>query len=237
METTIFTANFKKAFGNIELPIVFWYSSDPASNPEKTHGCFIKSLKQAREGQVMSLNAESISCPGGRVYACFTDAPPFIPEFVSHKERYKKTPEMVTEFIEDLNLPKAPGEYINFAPIDKVKELNQVEGVLFFATPDVLTGLVAWTLYDTNNENAVSVPFGSGCSSIISQVIKENRANGKRTFLGLFDPSVRPSVEANVLSLAIPMSRFKEMYLTMNECCLHDTKAWSKVKERINHEF
>ncbi|MBI9060871.1 MAG: DUF169 domain-containing protein [Marinilabiliaceae bacterium] len=71
------------------------------------------------------------------MYTCFAAAPPFIPEFVSHKERYKKTPEMVTEFIDGLNLPKTPGEYINFAPIDKVKELNQVEGVLFFATPDV----------------------------------------------------------------------------------------------------
>ena len=76
-------------------------------------------------------------------------------------------------------------------------------------------------------------PFGSGCCSVITQTIIENRKQGKRTFLGFFDPSVRPYFEADLLSFTIPMSRFKEMYHTMRESCLFDTHAWGKIRERI----
>ena len=234
MDKKKFIEQFIHAFGNVELPIVFWYSAEPAAEPQKTRGCFIKYLKPAREGGIVSLDAETISCMGGKTYTGFIEAPSFIPDFVSGKERYKETPEQVSDFIHDLNIPKASEPYINFASIGYVDDLQKAEGIAFFATPDVLSGLVSWTLFDTMDPNAVSVPFGSGCSSLISQTIVENRKNGKRSFLGLFDPSVRPAVESNILCLTIPMSRFNEMYQTMDESCLQGTHAWKKVRERIN---
>ena len=77
-------------------------------------------------------------------------------------------------------------------------------------------------------------PFGSGCSAVVTQATIENRKGGKRTFLGFFDPSVRPHFEADKLSYTIPMSRFKKMYETMRQSCLFDTHAWGKIKERMN---
>lgn len=237
MDKKKFIEHFKNAFGNVELPIVFWYSDKPAAEPQKTGGCFIKYLKPAREGGIVSLDAETISCPGGKTYTGFIDVPSFIADFVSGKERYKERPEQVTGFINELNIPKASGPYINFASIGQVDDFQKTEGIVFFATPDVLSGLVSWTFFDTNDPDAVSVPFGSGCSSLITQTITENRKNGKRSFLGFFDPSVRPAVESNILCLTIPMSRFKEMYHTINESCLGGTHGWKKVKERINNEL
>lgn len=102
---------------------------------------------------------------------------------------------------------------------------------------DILTDLVAWTFFDTNERDAVSVLFGSGCSAVVSQVLVENGKGGKRNFLGLFDPSVRLWVEEDILSFGIPYSRFREMYETMESCCLKDTPAWNRVKKRINHEI
>ncbi len=236
MDIGIFIDNFKKAFGEYELPIGFWYSEKPeAPLSERTQGCFIKYLKPVREGKPLSFNADSISCGGGRVYTGFSKPLPYIKDFVSKKELYKQTPEMVEEFIDNLDMLDKSNEYINFASLDKAKNFNELEGILFFATPDVLTGLISWTLFDTNLPDAVSVPFGSGCSSLISQTIVENKRNGHRTFLGFFDPSVRPSVEENILSFAIPMSRFKTMYDTINQSCLSGVPAWMKVKERINN--
>ena len=110
-----------------------------------------------------------------------------------------------------------------------------MEGILFFATPDMLSGLATWAFFDNNADDAVSCIFGSGCSSVVAQAVRENRTGGRRTFIGLLDPSVRPYVESNVLSFVIPASRFKEMYQAMDRCCLFNTNAWSKVKERISH--
>ncbi len=238
METKKFIENFKTAFGNYELPIAIWYSEEPVVPVEKTKRCFINYLKPAREGGIVSLNLETITCMGGKTYTGLSEPFPQIPKFVSEKERYKKTPEMVTCFINDLNLPNKAGLFINFASIEKINNFENIEGLVFFATPDVLTGLVSWAFFDTNQADAVSVPFGSGCSSIISQTVVENSNNGNRVFIGFFDPSVRPQIEANILSFAIPMSRFKKMYYTFSESCLCGTHAWEIVKERIeNNEF
>ncbi len=233
MDKNNFVESFKKAFGNYELPIAIWYSEKPAGQEEKTKGCFIKYLKLAREGNRLSFGLKSLSCPGAKVYCGFTEMPPFVPGFVSEKERYKKTPGLVSDFISDLKMPDKSGLFLNFASIDMIDSFDDIEALIFFATPDVLTGLVSWALYDTNKPDAVSVPFGSGCSSIVSQTVVENQNKGNRVFLGMFDPSVRPYVEPNILSFAIPMSRFKEMYHTFNESCLNGSHAWSKVKERI----
>ncbi len=233
MNTNQFITHFRNAFGNYELPIAFWYSEHPMVALNKTRGCFIKDLKPAREGGTISLDHDTISCGGGKTYTGFITPPPHLPNFVSQKERYKETPEMVTEFIKDLNMPSKEGLFINFTSIKNIENFDKIEGVLFFATPDVLTGLVSWTLFDTNAPDAVSVPFGSGCSTLISHTVVENKQNGHRVFLGLFDPSVRPSVETNILGLAIPLSRFKEMYYTFEKSCLADSHAWKKVRERI----
>lgn len=64
MNKNQFIENFRNAFGNYELPIVFWYSEQPMVELNKTKGCFIKDLKLAREGGTISLNLDTISCPG-----------------------------------------------------------------------------------------------------------------------------------------------------------------------------
>lgn len=235
MEIQTFINNYREAFGEkAELPIVFWYSDDNIGNTEKIGGCFFKGLKEVREGKVISLNEEVIGCGGGKFYSGFTDMPEHVPVFVSQKEKYKKTPEMVCEFIEELGVPQAPQKYLHFARIDRVESFDGLEGVLFLATPDILSGLTTWTWFDNNAADAVTTAFGSGCCAVVTQTVIENRKNGRRTFLGFFDPSVRPWFEADKLSFTIPMSRFKEMYDTMRLSCLFDTHAWGKIRARIN---
>jgi len=235
MDIQTFIQNFKEAFGeNAELPLVFWYSDTQEGTVEKINGCFFKGMKIVREGGTISLNAENIGCGGGKFYTGFTEMPEHVPTFVSLKERYKQTPEMVVEFIRQIGVPKAEKKYLHFARIDKISSLEQVEGVMFIANPDMLSGLTTWAYYDNNAEDGVVSLFGSGCSSVVTLTVLENQKDGKRCFLGFFDPSVRPHFEANLLSFTIPMSRFKEMYHTMRESCLFDTHAWGKIKERIN---
>lgn len=235
METNVFITNYREAFGEkAELPLVFWYSEKPATDTIKIGGCLFKCMKEVRAGSVASLNAETIGCGGGKFYTGFTEMPDRIPNFVSLKEKYKQTPELVTEQIEALGVPRAEKAYINFARIDRIESFDNIEAILFLATPDMLSGLTTWAYFDNNADDTVTAPFGSGCSNTITRAVLENRKNGKSCIIGFFDPSVRPFFESNLLSFTIPLSRFREMYHTMRNCCLFDTHAWGKIKDRIN---
>lgn len=235
MEIQIFINNFKEAFGDkVELPIAFWYSDNPVGELEKTNGCYFKGFKRLQDGKALSLDVDTIGCGGGKFYSGFVDMPERIPYFVSEKEKYKETPEQVLEFIDGLELERAKLPYLNFDYLNKLDSFDNVEGILFFATPDVLSGLATWAYFDNNSDDAVSSIFGSGCSAVVAQAVRENRRKGRRTFIGGLDPSVRPWISENVLTYTIPMSRFEEMYHTMRRSCLFDTHAWGKVKDRIN---
>lgn len=234
MDIHIFLSNFREAFGEkVDLPIVFWYSEQPVNPVDKIGGCLFKCMKDVRSGQTVSLSLETIGCGGGKFYTGFTDMPDRIPGFVSLKEKYKQTPEMVSGFIEELQVPKAKAEYLNFARLDKVESFDNLEGILFLATPDMLSGLATWAFFDNNAQDAVTSLFGSGCCAVVTQAIIENARGGRHTFIGFFDPSVRPYFEPDILSFMIPMSRFREMYATMRSSCLFDTHAWKKIKERM----
>ena len=218
MEIEKFIENYREAFGEAAgLPVVFWYSDEETGHTEKIGGCFFKGMQEVRAGNTISLNAEVIGCGGGKFYTGFAPMPEHVPGFVSLKEKYKKTPGMVKEFVDELGIPRAEKKYLHFARIDRVEHFDGLEGILFLATPDTVMAM-----------------FGSGCCSVVTQAVLENRMGGKRTFLGFFDPSVRPWFEADILSFTIPMSRFRVMYDTMRESCLFGTPAWAKVRERIN---
>lgn len=72
---------------------------------------------------------------------------------------------MVIEFIRQLGVPMAEKKYLHFARIDKIANLEQMEGVMFIANPDMLSGLTTWAYYDNNAEDGVVSLFRSGCSS------------------------------------------------------------------------
>ncbi len=243
MDIKQFIENFREAFGEVVvLPIVFWYSDEPVTATPKIEGCFFKGMRAVREGMPMSLCADNIGCGGGKFYTGFTPMPMHVPNFVSLKEKYKQTPEMVLDFIVRSEVPVAAGKYLNFARIDTLDgieaggriEGDGLEGLIFFATPDILSGLTTWAWFDNNADDAVTTRFGSGCSTIISDPVRENRCGGRRTFIGCFDVSVRPHLEPDELSFTIPMSRFREMYHTMRSSSLFGTPAWEKVRRRID---
>lgn len=239
MEVKRFIENFKASFtDNAPLPIAFWYSSVPIADTQKLGGCLFKQINLAREGTPVTLTPDNIGCFGGKYYAGYIDKPERVPTFVSLTERYKRSPEMVDEYLDKLGMPRMEKPYLNFSRIDNIDGFDGIEGLLFFAHADMLSGLCAWAYFDRNEADAVCSHFGSGCSNIVSVAVVENRKpTGYRTFLGLFDVSVRPFVGVNELSFVIPMCRFKEMYHTISECCLSGSPAWKRVQQRLQEYY
>ena len=236
MDIKEFIQNYREAFGGKSpLPLLFGYSDKPISDTAKIGGCFFKGLQAARDGQPVSLSVDVIGCGGGKLYTGFSDMPERVPGFVSLKEKYKKTPEMVVDYINRLGMKRAEKRYLNFIRIDKAESFEETEGVLFYATPDMLSGLCGWAFFDSNEPDAVVSQFGSGCSTVVSMTVVENARQGHRCFIGMFDPSVRPWIGKNELSFTIPFCRFVQMMETMKDCFLFDTHAWKKVKERLEY--
>lgn len=234
MDIQEFIDCYRDAFGSkAQLPLLFGYNDQPIAATEKIGGCFFKGLQQAREGVPVCLSADVIGCGGGKLYTGFSDMPERVPGFVSLKEKYKQTPEMVVDYIEGLGMERVGKPYLNFIRIDKAESFDGMEGIMFYATPDMLSGLCGWAFYDSNEPDAVVSLFGSGCSTIVSMTVVENKRQGHRCFLGLFDPSVRPWVGKNELSFTIPFSRFVPMMLTMKDTFLFGSHAWDKVRLRM----
>ena len=82
------------------------------------------------------------------------------------KKNIRKSSELVLDFVEKANVQITTRQYLNISPITELENFNNVVGIFFLATPDMLSGLASWTFYDNNSDDAITAKFGSGCSSI-----------------------------------------------------------------------
>lgn len=232
-----FIQKFREAFGEAApLPIAFWYGDEAVNVESRVPRCMIGAIRKVCEGGALTLTAENVQCGGGALYTAFCPMPERVPLFVSETEHYKQKPEQVRSYVESLEIEITNKPYLNFVSVDKLDSWEGVEAVVFFATPDILSGLCTWAFYDNDADNAVVTRFASGCAAVVSFATIENRKCGRSCFLGMFDPSARPFVPKNELTFAIPMSRFREMLRTMPASALYQ-KAFSVVKRRINGEI
>ena len=229
-----FIIKYREAFGDAApLPVSFAYGATPAAEVKSVPKCMIGAVSKVRYGDSLTLCADNVLCGGGALYTAFRPMPERVPVFVSEVEHYKKTKEMVKDYVDSLAITLTDKPYLNFVRVDKLRSWDDAEAMIFFATPDILSGLCTWAFYDNNSPDAVTTLFASGCASIITFAVNENQNCGRRCFLGMLDPSARPLVPENELTFTIPMSRFKEMLDTMNDSALYQ-KAFSALKRRIN---
>ena len=233
---------WKKYFNHAELPVTFYFTDDNTrAEPAGTMAlprCVIGALGTVREGKSIFFDAESLKC--GKRFLGFTrEVRPNFNYFLScgiqnkvRGERYVKTPEMVQEIFNNTPAITAPAKYIVFKRWDKLDEKDNPQVVIFFASPDVLSGLYTLSRFDETDRGAVLAPFGSGCSAIVQNPYMEQLSEHPRAILGMFDPSARVSVPKDVLTLSIPMKKFVKMVDNMEESFLI-TEAWQKVQQRI----
>lgn len=235
MRPTEFIKIYKDCFGdNATLPLAVVYSDVLMGESVNIPGCMFKQFHRAYNGETVSFSTDNLTCGGGKLYSGLGLVQERIFDFVSNVERYKQSPEQVRKYVEGLNPQLSEKPYLNILPIGRLDSFDEIEGLVFFVTPDVLSGLFAWANYDTDDLNAVMSPWGSGCASTITNIVNENRKSGKHCFIGMMDVSARPYFRPDILSFSIPRSRFMEMCGTMQECCIAGSPAWLKVRKRIN---
>jgi len=239
-----FMGLWEKYFDGAELPITFYYANKAKGmevvKPSSGHRCIFADLSKVREGKSLCFGAESIGCFGGKRYLGFTDeVMPNFEYFLSYGipgklegERYKKTPELVQEIMKKMPQFKAPGRFIVFKRWDMLQEADEPDVVIFFACPDVLSGLFTLANFDEAEACAVFSPFAAGCGSIVRYPYLEKVSERPRAVLGMFDVSARPFVPKEALSFSAPMVKFVRMIENMDESFL-TTGSWGKVRQRI----
>jgi len=168
----------------------------------------------------------------------FSDSmPPRFECYISHYpdgkgERYKFLPEQVLSFWD--KVPKLPtkGDNLIFKRWDKLEDTDQPDAVIFFATPDVLSGLFTLACFDSTAEDAVIAPFGAGCTNIVYYPYREQLNGSGRSVLDLMDPSARKYAKGNLVTFSVPFTKFIAMIDQMEESFLI-TDIWSIIQHRI----
>ncbi|HCT31328.1 MAG TPA: hypothetical protein DIW31_11515 [Bacteroidales bacterium] len=237
---------WNKYFGTAELPIAFYFSESLNNlalvEPPKNWNCLICELAKVRKGESLVFNSESIGCNGAKRYIGYNvEMNPTFRYFLSYGiegkvrgERYKISPEVVDETQKHLiNIPSI-GENIIFKRWDKLTESDNPEAVIFFAKPEILSGLFTLANFDQVDPQGVISPFGPGCGSIIHYPYLENSKDNPKCVLGMFDPSARTCVPENTLSFAIPMKKFEKIISYMEESFLI-TPTWAKARKRFEN--
>jgi uncharacterized protein (DUF169 family) len=238
---------FYERLGLSEHPLGVFYSDEEPGQGIRPkgggHECMIALLKRARHhGETVYFDETHIGCAGGAYYMGFRPmSMPKIEYFLScgipgemEGERYIKTPELAREYFASTKPRIAPAKYGIFRALDKLAPSEEPEVIIFFAPPDVLSGLVVLTGYASERADAVRLPFSSGCGSIVTHPLKEGEKENPQAILGMFDVSARPFVEPNILTLAMPTKLLLTLLNNQDESFLI-TNSWKKVRERIKN--
>jgi uncharacterized protein (DUF169 family) len=151
-------------------------------------------------------------------------------------ERYKKSPELVEDFLNELPVMEVPANYVVFKPLKDLTEENDEEAVIvvFVVDPDQLSALVALTNFDRKGVDNVFTPMGAGCHQIGIYAFREAQKEKPRAVIGLTDISARKNVRhligKDVFTFAVPYRRFMEMEASVDESFLKRS-TWKSLME------
>jgi uncharacterized protein (DUF169 family) len=138
-----------------------------------------------------------------------------------HGERYKKSPELVGKFVENLPITTIPTKFVVLKPLKEIDETEDLRVVVFLGNMDHISALTVLANYGREDNETVIFPFAAGCQSIGIYPYREAERPQPRAVLGLNDISARVYLKRilkdDVMSFAMPLSLFKEMESNLEE--------------------
>lgn len=207
--------------------------------------CVIGNIWLARKKRGTAyISTEEYGCPGG-IFYCSMMKPNirFIEHYVTtgfegtpiHGERYLPSPEAMRKFLDTVNPRKAPAKYCLFKPLSLFSGSEVPEFVIFFARPEVLSGLFTHTTFTTGEADSVASPFGAGCTNIVSWPLYYQQQGIEKAVLGGFDPSARKYMKTDELTFTVPWSLYQKMLKALPDSVFNVDGAWTTVRKKINH--
>ncbi len=210
----------------------------------KTFSCVMGNIWLARKKRGAAfISSEEYGCPGG-IYYCSMMKPHlrFIEHYVStgfegsplHGERYMPNPDAMRKFMLEVNPRKAPGKYCIFKPLSQFTEGEKPEFVIFFARPEVLSGLFTQAVFTTGDMECVVSPFGAGCTNMISWPLYYKEKGLEKAVIGGFDPSARKFMKTDELTFTVSLSLYERMLAALPESMFTHETDWSNVRKKVD---
>lgn len=209
-----------------------------------TFSCIIGNIWLARKKhRAAYISSEEYGCPGGVFYSSMMKPNlRFIEHYVTtgfegtpiQGERYLPSPESMRKFLTKVDPRKAPGKYCIFKPLSLFSEDEKPEFVIFFARPEVLTGLFTQTTFTTGDVDSVASPFGAGCTNILAWPLYYKEQGIEKAVLGGFDPSARKFMKTDELTFTVPWTLYQKMLKALPESMFNVGKNWAIVSKKVN---
>lgn len=209
----------------------------------KTFSCVMGNIWLARKKRGAAfISTEEYGCPGG-VYYCSMMKPHlrFIEHYVStgfpgsplHGERYMPNPDAMREFMLKVNPRETQAKYCIFKPLSLFTDGEEPEFVIFFARPEVLSGLFTQAVFTTGNMECVVSPFGAGCTNIVSWPLYYKEKGVEKAVIGGFDPSARKFMKVDELTFTVPLSLYEKMLAALPDSMFNHDTDWTNVIKKV----
>lgn len=209
----------------------------------KSFSCVVGNIWLARKKKGAAfVSAEKYGCLGGVYYTSMMKPNlRFIENYVStgfegtplKGERYMPNPEAMREFVRKVEPRDAPGKYCIFKPLSQFTDEVRPEFVIFFARPEVLTGLFTQATFTTGDMECVVSPFGAGCTNIVAWPLYYKEKGMEKAVLGGMDPSARKFLKTDELTFTVPLSLYEKMLTALPESMFAHETDWKGVRKKV----
>ncbi|MCL2761194.1 MAG: DUF169 domain-containing protein [Desulfuromonadales bacterium] len=204
--------------------------------------CFYKNIWLARiKHQTATISKDEYGCMGGAYFAGYLN--PYLrinPMYVStgipgiqpRGERYMPSPERAEAFMKEVEPPVAPKKFLVFKPLDQYNAEDMPEFIIFFARGEVIYGLCSLAWYTTGDFDLVRMPFGAGCTNLVTWPLYYKNRGEEKVVLGGADLSCRKYAKTDEMSFVVTLSLYKKMLEAMPESALY-SESWETVRKKL----
>ncbi len=151
---------------------------------------------------------------------------------VTPGERYLPSPGSVRRFFETIDPRPAPARFCVIKPLSLFAAGETPELVAFFARGEVLGGLCQLAVFATDDIDVVAMPFGSGCSNLVTWPLRYPEMGRPRAVIGGSDPSCRRFMAADELIFTVPLGLYRTM-LDARPASFLATETWAGVRTKV----
>jgi uncharacterized protein (DUF169 family) len=143
-------------------------------------------------------------------------APPNALRTLLEGEGYKKSRELVKEFVESLPDIQINEKYVVLKPLNEVdREKEAPVQVVFFVNPNQLSALIKLANVSTGKSDMVRIGGGSGCQDIGVFAYQESREANPRAILGVTDVYARNNLKRTVGADKLPFTILMKLFMSM----------------------
>jgi uncharacterized protein (DUF169 family) len=159
-------------------------------------------------------------------------APKIMIEEFTEGEGFKKTPELVAQWLEEVPTLEPEGPYVIIEPLEALALGEKPKVVTLLIDPHQLSALVVLANFARPGIDNVRIPFAAGCASLALYPFYEAEQANPRAVIGLTDISarfyLRKILGKDILSFTAPWSLFEEMEGNVSESFL-TRFAWKSM--------